>query len=120
MVKRQAIVRKSDGLVMNVVISPDEGFPFILPEGFEVIDAPEGQGLELGNEVDTTVPTRPVKRNLRREEADVLTQLGQARDPEEKARLEGQLTAIRQKAQANLVEARSEFESLLTKLKPKS
>jgi hypothetical protein len=121
MAKRQAIVRKSDGLIVNVVISPDTGFPFELPPEYEVIDAPEGQGLELGNEVDTTQPSRPVKRNLQREEADVLTQLKLIRDrnPAERARLEDMHAKIRQKAQANIEEARREFESLVLKLRPK-
>jgi hypothetical protein len=135
MVRRQAIVRKSDGMIINVIISPDEGFPFDYDTAnYEVIDAPFGEGKEIGNIVDLSKPNKPVIRDKLKEEPQLIQQLQdidtqlqnrnipdnvKAQLQQQRADIQSRLDTIRQEREQGYPEARAEFERFVQTLKPK-
>jgi hypothetical protein len=136
MAKRQAIVRKSDGMIINVIVSPDEGFPFDYDTAnYEVIDAPFNEGKEIGNHVDLSKPDKPVIRDKLKEEPQLMQQLQdidvQLQNPDipanvkiqlqqEKADIQSRLDTIIQERVNNYPEAITEYvERFAPTLRPK-
>jgi hypothetical protein len=135
MARRQAIVRKSDGMIINVIISPDEGFPFDYDTAnYEVIDAPFNEGKEIGNIIDLSKPNKPVIRDKLKEEPQLMQQLqdidAQLQNPnmpenvktqiqQQRADIQSKLNAIRQEREQGYPEALQEFEKFARTLKPK-
>jgi hypothetical protein len=113
---RMAIVRRSDGLIINVVeVDPDIGLPFQLPDEYELIDAPYGMGYEIGNNVDVAKPGKPVSVDLLRKASELATALWGVR-PEVAETLKEELRLLLDEMSRRVEECRREFEKLILRV----